>query len=62
MFVRNIGKLGADFTDLCHNVVNLAANPQHFLEHGRPARWQAKVSETFSLRLRMVRCRREVLA
>jgi hypothetical protein len=62
MLIRNIGKLRADFTDLRHNIVNLAANPQIFLEHGRHARWQAKVSETFSPRWRMVRCRREVPA
>ena len=70
MLMRNIGKLGADFTDLCHNIVYLAANPQIFLGHRRQARWQApwqapwqaKLSETFSPRGRMVRCRREVPA
>ncbi len=62
MLIRNIGKLRADFTDLCHNVVNLTANPQNFLEHERQARGQAKVSETFSPRWRMVRCRWKVPA
>jgi hypothetical protein len=50
MLIRNIGKLGADFTELPHNIVNLAANPLIILEHGRQARWQAKESETFSPR------------
>jgi hypothetical protein len=62
MLIRNIGKLGEDFTDLRQNVVNLAANPQILLEPGRQERWQAKVSETFSPRSRMVRCRWEVPA